>query len=156
MVKKFIMCCALLFSIVGCSKKSEKWEMVIHARGGWIENARLVLEDADQYVSAFTVGKPRKAVSFPLRSIVSEWDKLFGKSEPNATLSIRTSEKVQKEQVVILKKPQLVDGRLIFIIEQKAGRVEETFSDAVLFIDAIDFTTNCGPLWGGNPLSCHG
>ena len=135
-MKKFVLCCALLLAMVGCAKKSEKWEMVIHARGGRIENTRLVLEDTDQHVIAFTVGTPRKVVSVPLQDIVSEWDKLFASSEPNATLSMRTAQKEQKEQVVILKKPQLVDGQLIFSIEQKGDLIEGTFSDAVLFIDA--------------------
>ena len=153
MMKKFVLCCALLLAIVGCSSTSEKWEMVIHARGGQIENTRLVLEDMDQYVSAFTVGKPRKTISVPLRIIVSEWDKLFASSEPNATLSMRTAQKEQKEQVVILKKPQLVDGRLIFIIEQKSGRIEGPFSDAVLFIDEI-VQNSFAATEGCHPGSC--
>ena len=136
-MKKFMLCCALLLLIVGCSSTSEKWEMVIHARGGQIENTRLVFDNADQYVSAFTVGKPRKIVSVPLQDIVSEWDQLFASSEPNATLSMRTAQKEQKQQVVILKKPQLLDGQLIFTIEQKNGRVQSEFTDAVLFIDTL-------------------
>ena len=136
-MKNLVLCFALLLAMVGCSKKSMKWEMVIHARGGRIENTRLVLEDIDQYVSAFTVGKPRKVVSVPLQDLVSEWDKLFANSEPNATLSMRTAQKEQKEQVVILKKPQLVGGQLIFAIEQKSGQVQGAFTDALLFVDIL-------------------
>ena len=134
-MKKFVLCCALLLAIASCSSMSEKWEMVIHARGAQIEATRLALNDVDQYVSAFTVDTPRKVVSVPLQDIVSEWDKLFASSEPNATLSMRTAQKEQKQQVVILKKPQLVDGQLIFAIEQKRDMIEGTFSDVVLFID---------------------
>ena len=137
-MKKFVLCCALLLAMVGCAKKSEKWEMVIHARGGQIEQTRLVLDDIDQYVSVFTVGTPRKVVSVPLQDIVSEWDKLFASSEPNATLSIRTAQKEQKEQVVILKKPQLSDQQLTFMVEQQGGRLEGPFADATLFVDGID------------------
>ena len=140
-MKKFVLCFALLLAMVGCAKKSEKWEMVIHARGGRIESTRLVLEDMDQYVSAFTVGKPRKAVLVPLQDMVSEWDKLFASSEPNATLSMRTAQKEQKEQVVILKKPQLVNGQLIFTIEQKSGQLQGEFTDAVLFVDEASNTS---------------
>ena len=136
-MKKFILCCVLLLAAVGCAKKSEKWEMVIHARGGRIESTRLVLEDMGQYVSAFTVGKPRKVVSVPLRNLVSEWGKLFASSEPNATLSMRTAQGEQKEQVIILKKPQLLGGQLIFSIEQKSGQLQVEFKDAVLYVDAL-------------------
>ena len=136
-MKKFMLCCALLLAMVGCTKKSDKWELVIHARGGQIENTRLVLEDLGQHVSAFTVGKPRKVVTVPLQDLVSEWDKLFGSSEPNATLTMRTAQGEQKEQVVILKKPQLLGGQLIFTVEQKSGSVEGPFSDAVLFVDDV-------------------
>ena len=145
MMKKFMLCCALLLAMVGCSKKSEKWEMMIHARGGQIEQTRLVLDDVDQYVSAFTVGKPRKVVAMPLQDIVNEWDKLFASSEPNATLSMRTAQKEQKEQVVILKKPQLLDRKLIFSIEQESGRIEGTFSDAALFVDNFYYHHACPP-----------
>ena len=138
-MKKPVLCCLLLLAMVGCSKKSKKWELVIHARGGQIENTRLVLDDADQYAIAFTEAEPRKAVSVPLKDIVSLWDTIFSKNAPNAILSIRTVKNEQKEQEVILKKPRLSDNRLTFTIAQRGDRFEGQFTDAVLFVDASTF-----------------
>ena len=134
-MKKFVLCCAFLFATVGCSKKSEKWDIVIHARGGQIENTRLMLDDIDEYVSVFTVGKPRMAILVSVQDIVSVWDELFACSEPNATLSMRTAQKEQKQQVVILKNPQLIDGKLLFTIEQKYSDLKSEISEVVLFVD---------------------
>ena len=134
--------CALLL-ITSCAKQASKWEIVIHSRGGQIENNRLILEDLDQYITLFSVGKPRYTRSVPVQSLIEEWDNIFATSEPNATVSIVTKDGEQREQVMILKKPRLVDNKLEFSIDPLNSTYQGVFDEAVVFIDSSN-------LWG-NP-----
>ena len=130
-----VLLCAVIF-MASCTKPVEKWEMVIYAKEGQIENTHLELNDIDQHVMMFTVAHPRRVQVLPLQLLVNKWDFIFKGSEPNATLSMVTAQKEQKEQVIILRKPELLNDRLTFTIDQSSSPFVGKFQNAVLFIDS--------------------
>ena len=133
--KLYLVYIFLLAVSASCTKQTAKWEMVIHARGGRIENNRLLLEDSDQHAVLFTVGKPRKVRSIPLKVLVEQWDNFFATSDPNATVSIVTRDGDQREQVMILKRPKLMGNMLEFSIKPLNSVYEGQFGEAVIYID---------------------
>lgn len=114
---------------------TSKWEMVVHARSGRVEGSELILEDMGQHVSLISVAKPRKVSTVPIADVVKDWDRLFEKNEPNATLIFYTNGHKQKEQVIVLKKPKFDGKRLVFTFEPLSAPYQGSFEDAILYVD---------------------
>ena len=122
---------------------SQKFVLVMHAGSGSLTESALTLDNVADPISLVSSEGKREFRITNLSKVVTNWDKSFKESEPNAVLSSLTDGGKEMEIPIILGKPVRRNGKLIFPIKSLGKVKAMEVKGCVLFIDDL-FCVICG------------